>query len=110
MELKEIPERLLLMGGGIIGLEMGMVYQALGSQVEVVEMLDQVIPAADADVIKVFTRATRKIYQCRLETKVTAVEARDNGLGVTFKSRTARLPPRNTMLSWSQSAERPMVH
>ena len=44
MELKEIPERMLLMGGGIIGLEMGMVYQALGSQVEVVEMLDQVIP------------------------------------------------------------------
>ena len=75
VELKEIPERLLLMGGGIIGLEMGMVYQALGSQVEVVEMLDQVIPAADADVIKVFTRATRKIYRCRLETKVTAVEA-----------------------------------
>ena len=87
VELKEIPERLLLMGGGIIGLEMGMVYQALGSKVEVVEMLDQVIPAADADVIKVFTRATRKIYQCRLETKVTAVEARNSGLGVTFESK-----------------------
>ena len=56
LELKEIPPRLLLMGGGIIGLEMGMVYQALGSQVEVVEMLDQVIPAADKDVVKLFTR------------------------------------------------------
>ena len=55
LELKEIPKRLLLMGGGIIGLEMGMVYQALGSQVEVVEMLDQIIPAADKDIIKTFT-------------------------------------------------------
>ena len=58
MELKEIPARLLLMGGGIIGLEMGMVYQALGSQVEVVEMLDQVIPAADKDVAVSYTHLT----------------------------------------------------
>ena len=87
LELKEIPPRLLLMGGGIIGLEMGMVYQALGSQVEVVEMLDQVIPAADKDVVKLFTRATKKVYKYMLETKVTAVEAQDSGIAVTFETK-----------------------
>ena len=86
LELREIPKRLLLMGGGIIGLEMGMVYQALGSTVEVVEMLDQVIPAADKDIIKNFTKATRDVYQYRLETKVTAVEAQPDGISVTFES------------------------
>ena len=87
LELKEIPPRLLLMGGGIIGLEMGMVYQAFGSQVEVVEMLDQVIPAADKDVVKLFTRATKKVYKYTLETKVTAVEAQDSGIAVTFETK-----------------------
>ncbi len=87
LELKAVPPRLLLMGGGIIGLEMGMVYQALGSHVEVVEMLDQVIPAADSDVVKLFTRATRKVYQFRLETKVTAMEARPEGVVVSFEAK-----------------------
>ena len=87
LELRETPKRLLLMGGGIIGLEMGMVYQALGSTVEVVEMLDQVIPAADKDIIKNFTKATRDVYQYRLETKVTAVEAQPEGISVTFETK-----------------------
>ena len=87
LELQEIPKRLLLMGGGIIGLEMGMVYQALGSTVEVVEMLDQVIPAADKDIIKNFTKATRNIYHYKLETKVTAVEAQKNCIEVTFETK-----------------------
>ena len=87
LELQEIPKRLLLMGGGIIGLEMGMVYQALGSTVEVVEMLDQVIPAADKDIIKNFTKATRDIYHYKLETKVTAVEAQKNCIEVTFETK-----------------------
>ena len=76
-----------ILGGGIIGLEMGMVYQALGSTVEVVEMLDQVIPAADKDIIKNFTKATRDVYQYRLETKVTAVEAKPEGISVTFEAK-----------------------
>tara|TARA_Y100000766_G_scaffold285340_1_gene308054 strand:- start:3085 stop:4506 length:1422 start_codon:yes stop_codon:yes gene_type:complete len=87
LELKEIPKRLLLMGGGIIGLEMGMVYQALGSKVEVVEMLDQVIPAADKDIIKMFTKATKDIYTYIMETKVTAVEPKDSGIEVTFENK-----------------------
>ena len=91
LELKEIPKRLLLMGGGIIGLEMGMVYQALGSQVEVVEMLDQVIPAADKDIIKTFTKATKDVYKYILETKVTAVEAQPDGIEVTFEAKDGSL-------------------
>ncbi|MEE2615249.1 MAG: dihydrolipoyl dehydrogenase [Verrucomicrobiota bacterium] len=87
LELKEIPKRLLLMGGGIIGLEMGMVYQALGSSVEVVEMLKQVIPAADQDIIKTFTKATKDIYKYLMETKVTAVEPKDSGIEVTFETK-----------------------
>ena len=87
LELKKIPKRLLLMGGGIIGLEMGMVYQALGSKVEVVEMLDQVIPAADKDIIKMFTKATKDIYTYKMETKVTAVESKDSGIEVTFENK-----------------------
>ena len=87
LELKEIPPRLLLMGGGIIGLEMGMVYQALGSRVEVVEMLDQVIPAADKDVVGVFTRATKSVYNYILETKVTSVSANENSIEVTFEDK-----------------------
>ena len=64
------------MGGGIIGLEMGTVYDALGSEVEVVEMFDQVIPAADKDVVGIYTKQVEKKFKLMLETKVTAVEAK----------------------------------
>ena len=89
LQLAEVPPRLLLMGGGIIGLEMGMVYQALGSQVEVVEMLDQVIPAADKDVVKLFTRATKSVYKYMLEAKVTEVSAKESGIAVTIEDKNA---------------------
>ena len=87
LELKEVPKRMLLMGGGIIGLEMGMVYHALGSRLEVVEMLAQVIPAADSDVAKAFTETIADDYHLMLETKVTAVEARDDCIAVTMESK-----------------------
>ena len=90
LELKEVPKRLLLMGGGIIGLEMGMVYQALGSKVEVVEMLEQVIPAADKDIIRTFTKATKDVYEYIMETKVTAVVPNDNCIEVTFETKDGR--------------------
>ena len=64
-----------------------MVYQALGSRVEVVEMLKQVIPAADQDIIKTFTKATKDIYKYLMETKVTAVEPKDSGIEVTFETK-----------------------
>ncbi|WJV56143.1 dihydrolipoyl dehydrogenase [Pectobacteriaceae bacterium CE90] len=93
LELKTVPGRMLLMGGGIIGLEMGTVYHALGSQIDVVEMLDQVIPAADKDVVKVFTKRISKKFTLMLETKVTAVEAKEDGIYVTMEGKKAPAEP-----------------
>ncbi|MGC6388254.1 dihydrolipoyl dehydrogenase [Ewingella sp. S1.OA.A_B6] len=93
LELKSVPERLLVMGGGIIGLEMGTVYHALGSKIDVVEMFDQVIPAADKDVVKVFTKKISKQFNLMLETKVTAVEAKEDGIYVTMEGKKAPAEP-----------------
>ncbi|WP_392559553.1 dihydrolipoyl dehydrogenase [Orbus mooreae] len=87
LALTTIPKRFLLMGGGIIGLEMGTVYHALGSKVDVVEMLDQVIPAADKDIIKVFTKQIEKKFTLMLETKVTKVEAKTDAIYVSMEKK-----------------------
>ncbi|HHE9947227.1 TPA: dihydrolipoyl dehydrogenase [Haemophilus influenzae 10810] len=87
LKLKEVPKKLLIMGGGIIGLEMGTVYNALGSEVEVVEMFDQVIPAADKDVVGIYTKQVEKKFKLMLETKVTAVEAKDDGIYVSMEGK-----------------------
>ena len=87
LKLKEVPKKLLIMGGGIIGLEMGTVYDALGSEVEVVEMFDQVIPAADKDVVGIYTKQVEKKFKLMLETKVTAVEAKDDGIYVSMEGK-----------------------
>lgn len=89
LELKEVPKRMLVMGGGIIGLEMGTVYHALGSEIDVVEMFDQVIPAADKDIVKVFTKRISKKFNLMLETKVTAVEAKEDGIYVSMEGKKA---------------------
>ncbi|CZF83573.1 dihydrolipoamide dehydrogenase [Grimontia sp. AD028] len=93
LELKEVPEKMLVMGGGIIGLEMGTVYHSLGSQIDVVEMFDQVIPAADKDIVKVFTKRISKKFNLMLETKVTAVEAKEDGIYVTMEGKKAPAEP-----------------
>ncbi|MCL1038294.1 dihydrolipoyl dehydrogenase [Shewanella submarina] len=93
LELKEVPGKLLVMGGGIIGLEMGTVYHALGTQIDVVEMLDQVIPAADKDVVKTFTKKISKKFNLMLETKVTAVEAKEDGIYVSMEGKKAPAEP-----------------
>ncbi|OBU26250.1 MULTISPECIES: dihydrolipoyl dehydrogenase [Photobacterium] len=93
LELKEVPEKLLVMGGGIIGLEMGTVYHALGSDIDVVEMFDQVIPAADKDIVKVFTKRIAKKFNLMLETKVTAVEAKEDGIYVSMEGKKAPAEP-----------------
>ncbi|MDF7669944.1 dihydrolipoyl dehydrogenase [Orbaceae bacterium ESL0721] len=87
LALTTIPKRLLIMGGGIIGLEMGTVYHSLGSDVDVVEMFDQVIPAADKDVVKVFTKQIQKKFNLMLETKVTTVEAKHDAIYVTVEKK-----------------------
>ena len=93
LELKEVPGKLLVMGGGIIGLEMGTVYEALGSEIDVVEMLDQVIPAADKDVVRVFTKQIKKKFNLMMQTKVTAVEAKDDGIYVSMEGKKAPAEP-----------------
>jgi dihydrolipoamide dehydrogenase len=87
LELPEVPERLLVVGGGIIGLEMATVYDALGSRVTVVEMADQLIPGCDPDLVKPLHRAVSGRYDAiLLETTVEAVDAREDALHVTFSS------------------------
>ncbi len=83
--LEDVPERLLVIGGGIIGLEMASVYDALGSQVSVVELEQQLMPGVDADLRRPLERRLQKRYAAIwLGTRVTGVEARDDGLHVSM--------------------------
>jgi dihydrolipoamide dehydrogenase len=85
LELDDVPKRLLVLGGGIIGLEMATVYHELGAKVTVVELMDQLIPGADPDIVRPLHKRIEKLYEnVFLATKVTNVEARENGLEVTF--------------------------
>jgi dihydrolipoamide dehydrogenase len=86
LELADIPGKMLVLGGGIIGLEMACVYDALGSKVTVVELMDQIIPGADKDIVKpLMTRIKGRYENILLKTKVTDVKAQKNGLKVTFE-------------------------
>lgn len=89
LELTEIPERLLVIGGGIIGLEMGTVYQALGSKVTIVEFADQLIPAADKDLVSIYSRYNKERFEVLLSTKVEALEATPASLKVRFSGANA---------------------
>ncbi len=93
LELQDLPKRMLVIGGGIIGLEMGCVYDALGVKVSVVEWLKQLMPGADADLVKPLEKRLRKRYEhILLGVKVKAVEAQANGLKVTFEGDSAPEP------------------
>ncbi|QUM83279.1 MULTISPECIES: dihydrolipoyl dehydrogenase [unclassified Moritella] len=93
LELKEVPGKLLVLGGGIIGLEMGTVYSALGSDIDVVEFADQLVPAADKDIVKIYAKAVKNKFNVMLSTKVTAVDAKEDGLYVTFEGKNAPAEP-----------------
>lgn len=93
LELPEIPKRLLVIGGGIIGLEMATVYDALGSEVTVVELMDGLMPGADRDIVKVLSKRIEKRYKnILLKTKVTKIEPQKDGLKVTFEGGGAPQP------------------
>jgi dihydrolipoamide dehydrogenase len=86
LELGGVPERLLVVGGGIIGLEMACVYSELGSRVTIVELLDQLIPGADKDLVNpLFKRISKSYDAIYLTTKVTQVDAEADGLVVHFE-------------------------
>jgi dihydrolipoamide dehydrogenase len=88
--LRDIPKRLLVVGGGIIGLEMACVYDALGSAVTVVEMLDQLMPGADPDLVRPLAQRLGKRYAgIHLKVKVAKIEAMKDGLRATFEGEKA---------------------
>ena len=86
LELKDVPKKLLVVGGGIIGLEMATVYSALGSEVTVVEFMDQLIPGADADLIKPLAqRLAKRLKGIHLKTKVVEAKATKKGIEVSYE-------------------------
>ena len=88
LELEEIPHRLLVVGGGIIGLEMACVFQALGSQVTVVELTPGLMPGTDPDLVKPLQRLISKRYEAiHLDTKVKQVDVEDKGLVAHFEGK-----------------------
>ena len=91
--LQDVPKKLLVVGGGIIGLEMACVYEALGSQVTVVELLDQLMPGADPDLVKpLATRLSKRYAGIHLKVKVAKIEATKEGLKSTFEGEKAPEP------------------
>jgi len=90
LQLKEIPKKLLIVGGGIIGLEMATVYHAFGSEISVVELMDQIIPGCDNDLVTPLYRRIKKQYKnIWLETRVTSIEKHEDGLKVSFEGKSA---------------------
>jgi dihydrolipoamide dehydrogenase len=93
LELAGIPKRFLVIGGGIIGLEMACVYDGLGSEVSVVELTDTLMPGCDRDLVRPLEKRLRSRYAAVLTgTKVTGVAASDKGLTVTFEGKGAPAP------------------
>ncbi|MBV8573725.1 MAG: dihydrolipoyl dehydrogenase [Acetobacteraceae bacterium] len=92
LELGGIPQRLLVLGGGIIGLEMATVYHALGAKITIVELMDQIIPGADKDIVTPLMKRIQKQYEAiHLKTKVTKIEANSDGLIAHFEG--GKAPP-----------------
>ncbi|AIN47424.1 Dihydrolipoamide dehydrogenase of pyruvate dehydrogenase complex [Candidatus Palibaumannia cicadellinicola] len=84
LALNFVPKKMLVIGGGIIGLEIATIYHMLGSEIDIVEIADQVIPTVDKDVIAVFTKHISNKFTLILETKVTALETKVDGIYVTM--------------------------
>jgi dihydrolipoamide dehydrogenase len=93
LELPQVPKRLLVIGGGIIGLEMATVYDALGAKISVVELMDSLIPGADKDVVRPLAKRIEKRYEkILLQTKVARIEPQKEGLKVTYEGANAPKP------------------
>ncbi|SMF35538.1 dihydrolipoyl dehydrogenase [Pseudogulbenkiania subflava] len=94
LELKAVPKKMLIIGGGIIGLEMGTVYSTLGARLDVVEMLDGLMQGADRDLVKVWEKMNaHRFDNIMTSTKTVAVEAKDDGIYVTFEGAKAPAEP-----------------
>ncbi|MEI7429233.1 MAG: dihydrolipoyl dehydrogenase [Betaproteobacteria bacterium] len=87
LELRFVPKKMLVIGGGIIGLEMATVYSLLGARVDVVEMLDALMQGPDRDAVKIWEKQNLKRFdKIMLKTKTVSVEAKDDGLYVKFEA------------------------
>jgi dihydrolipoamide dehydrogenase len=87
LELRQVPKRMLVIGGGIIGLEMATVYSTLGTRIDVVEMLDGLMQGADRDMVKVWQKFNEKRFdKIMTKTKTVAVDALPEGIKVTFEA------------------------
>ena len=87
LELKEVPKRMLILGGGIIGLEMGTVYSTLGARLDVVEMMDGLMQGADRDLVKIWQKMNAKRFDLQLlKTKTVGARALPEGIEVSFES------------------------
>jgi len=94
LDLASVPKRMLVIGGGIIGLEMGTVYSSLGARLDVVEMLDGLMPGADRDLVRVWEKFNRPRFdRIMVATRTTAVEAKPDALWVTFEGTNAPKEP-----------------
>lgn len=89
LKLQTVPKRFLIIGGGIIGLEMAQIYSALGSEITIVEMLEQIIPPADKDLVQPLFLKLKKKYTILTNTKVTAVTAAESGIEVSMEGKNA---------------------
>lgn len=108
LELKFIPERMLIIGGGIIGLEMGTVYSSLGARLDVVEMLPGLMPGADRDLVKVWEKVNaRRFDNIMLETRTVSAEAKDDGIWVSFEGKNAPQQPQRYDLVLQAVGRRP---
>lgn len=93
LALKEVPKRMLILGGGIIGLEMGTVYSTLGARLDVVEMLDGLMQGADRDLVKVWQKMNAPRFDnIMLKTKTVGAKATAQGIEVTFEGEGAPKP------------------
>jgi dihydrolipoamide dehydrogenase len=94
LQLRQIPKRMLIVGGGIIGLEMGTVYSTLGARLDVVEMLDGLMPGTDRDLVKVWQKMNaRRFDHVMLKTKTVGAEASAEGIVVRFEGEGAPAAP-----------------
>lgn len=108
LQLPAIPKKMLIIGGGIIGLEMGTVYSALGARLDVVEMMGGLMQGPDRDLVKVWEKKNAvRFDRIMVETKTVAAEARDDGIWVTFEGKNAPSEPQRYDLVLQAAGRRP---
>ena len=94
LELRQVPQKMLVIGGGIIGLEMGTVYSTLGARLDVIEMMDGLMQGADRDLVKVWQKMNEHRFDnIMTNTKTVAVEAKEDGIYVSFEGEKAPKEP-----------------